>query len=328
MKRTLLLMLLVGCGARPALEERYLWITADFLAARDAGVSFGGWRTDALISASGELAALPAFSAGRPAAYAVTEIWYATPNPWVQPTYMNPGNPDALAVFPVGSRGSFYSPFWRATLYARPGAPLRSAKEVLDSGGPLTPGAIVVCPIVPEGTTVADTHPLTGAALRRVALNQAFVDGAKVPYLALGFDRVQARGALLDEARLFAWVAADGAALDLPVVLEDDATERSFARRFEVTLPASARAFWPASRPPPPGLSGVVGEADPSLDGAAVAPWLLRVALDGACFKAAAGFPGSCTWLDSPAAIEAALTASKVRRTDVTLTATVIPEVP
>lgn len=313
----------LACCAQPQFETRHLWTTEDFAGAAPDALGVTGWRPAQLVEGA-QLRALPAFTEGRAVAFVITELWHQSPNPWVQPTYVDTSAAGSLSIFSVGTRASFYSPFWRVTSYENPGEEkLQRAKQVLDRGGVLTPGDIAVCPIVPADTSVERVHPLTGQALSPVAVKDAWVEGAPVSYLALGRDRVRGEGDRLDEARLYSFVGNDGQAWSLPAVLDDDALHRSFARRYEVTLPPEARAFWPTSAPVPAGLTEVVGSPDPGLDSPA---HRLRVATNPDCFRADAGFPAGCHWLDSRGAIEAAFAPSQVRRTETTVAATVLTE--
>jgi hypothetical protein len=234
-------------------------------------------------------------------------------------------------VFPVDVGGSFYSPFWQASVYRNDGAQLTNSKQVLDTQA-LTFGDLIVCPIVPPQTTVVSVHPWTGRTLKTPALKDAYVDDHQVKYLAFGLDRVRGTVDRVDEAKVYVFVGADGQSLGLPEVLEDDVLHRSFARRYEVHLPATAKAFWPSALAPRSlgreAAAGVLGPADPSVDGVSTRQYLLRVATNGECLTADAGFPASCHWLDSVSAIDAALPPSAIVRTEVTVSATLLPEAP
>ncbi|MFP2912964.1 hypothetical protein ACLESD_49755, partial [Pyxidicoccus sp. 3LFB2] len=52
--------------------------------------------------------------------------------------------------------------------------------------------------------------------------------------------------------------------------------------------------------------------------------YVLRVALNPDCFKTAEGFPGTCRWLDSQAAVEANLTPAAVMPQDVLFTSPIL----
>jgi hypothetical protein len=244
---------------------------------------------------------------------------------------MNPTHPEGATVFPVDVGGSFYSPFWQASVYRNDGAQLTNSKQVLDTQA-LTFGDLIVCPIVPAQTTVAAEHPWTGRALVQPALKDAYVDDHLVKYLAFGLDRVRGAVDRVNEAKVYVFVGADGQSLGLPEVLEDDVLHRSFARRYEVHLPATAKAFWPSGyNPRTLGREAdwqTLGPRDPSLVGPSTRPYLLRVASNGECLTADAGFPSSCHWLDSISAVDTALPPSAIVRTEVTATATLLPEAP
>lgn len=324
MTRPLLVLLLVCC-APPSYDARRVWTTAD-LRAEPPDENVGGWKAGSLVSAEGQLKALPGFSEGRPVAFVITELWYESPNPWVQPVYVDPSHSDVRPVFPVGAKGSFYSPFWRAVQFENPSnLQLTDATQVLNQGGELTFGDIVVCPFVPSDTTVARTHPLTNAALAPFTMTRAWLDGADVFYVPIGLDRVRGEGDRVDESKLFAFVKPDGGSWPLPAVLDDDLVHRSFSRRYDVSLPVTARAFWPVGVPVPAGLTDIVGAPDPGLDDVALR---LRVATNPECFRADAGFPTSCHWLDSRARIETTFAPVNVQRTEVTVTAARLLEAP
>jgi hypothetical protein len=275
------------------------------------------------------------------------------PVPWVQPVYQEllPGQPaPARIVFPVDTEGSFYSPFWRAELVAAPAGTApdalpSSATGVLDTGWPLTAAALVYCSFVPPGTRVASAladptlpdggpalvHPFTLEALTGApALVSAWVDGYGVTYLGLGLDSTPADGQRLPPTPMY-FFARDTAAgrvlAPLPPVLPDAPAAHALVERVDVVLPA---AVPPAPAPTafvPPALDGTLGQAlraqgisantaadvDPGLDPVLAQRYLLRVALDPACFGADAGFPASCQWLDSAAHLAQRLPASALQ---------------
>jgi hypothetical protein len=291
----LLPLALLGLTCAPQrTERRAVWTVASFVHRYDAGVDFGGWSPRELISAPGEaipfrsgafsldggdelmisdggggfgLTVFPGYSAGAPVAYTITDIWYHTPQPWVQPTYLGLGR----TVFPVDVSGSFYSPFWRKELVSPP-FPATSATEVLNhlaqpDGGTMVEGDIILCPLVPPRTTMAraakdpfPVHPFTGqqvavgtfpSAAESLDPLPAWVDGHDTSYLSFGSWRAQAQGDTLIASRFFVFGRQVNGAfegLPVPAVLPDDALHDALMQRVEVTLAPGTVAFLPASR--------------------------------------------------------------------------------
>jgi hypothetical protein len=306
----------------------------------------------AVLQASGAgLPVQPAYAQGAPAGFVVTEVWDNQPLPWVQPVYLAPGavaGTYARVVFPVDVGGSFYSPFWRAEVLGPPpgtdaGSFPKSATGVLDTGWPLTASALVYCAIVPDRLTVASAagdpvgsngaarlvQPFTGEPLAEGPLStKAWVDDRLVRYLPLGFENTPSDGQRLWAAPMYFFSQASASGerrlLPFPPVLPDAPEAHALVQRVDVTLPPGSAAYAPpalraglATALATPGFPDLplATDVDPGIDPALARKYLLRVALDPACFKAGGGFPGSCTWLDSAQAVTRLPAASLQPRT-------------
>jgi hypothetical protein len=285
----------------------------------------------------------PAFAAGEPKAFVITDIWQNQPRPWVQPVYMGeenyetrpePPSPSYKSVFPVKAGASFYSPYWRAEYFnADAGRQFYSAEEVLNTRVELSAGGLIYCPLLPimddggvvpfigvkplAGNTYL-THPLSTITYRDVANDSyGFVGGKSVNYLGFGtsLDLAPSQGDVVIDSPmyLFTRVVTEPAPLRLPPVLADDPVHHSLVRVVDVQLPAAAMVYLSAQ------FIGR-GMLEMSADGG----WLyeglpvvtsvdqpvdvdrynLRVLLNAGCLAADAGFPRTCDWLDSAARIE------------------------
>ncbi len=320
------LVLLAACA--PASPPRAIvWPTETFF--RAEARDFGGFLTTSLADINTHtLKVQPAWGDGAPLGYVVTEIWQNHPDVWVQPVY-NLGATQTETLFGVDTQSTFYSPFWRAWLVNAPdrGSDYTHVNEI--NTLPMTKGPMVVCPIVPEG--VRPNRPVD------VAVGHAYVNGAVREYLSFGAERQVAEpyeGGELDgvvrpaELYLFARPATDGGRellRELPVVLPQDAFHHAYVRRVDLVLDREA-VFVPAGdttglREKLKGLGVHVPDVSASIDPAIAELHRGHVALDGGCFEPAAGFPASCEWLDSQAAIEDRVPAFRHVETDVTLTA-------
>jgi hypothetical protein len=201
----------------------------------------------------------PAFSQGREAAYAITEVWANHPNPWVQPVYLLPetsvGKRPQGGVFPVGIGSTFYSPFWRAEELQNSDTPLpESAREFLNANQTLVKKQLIFCPIVPKefpGVFSSKIHPISGTLLAEFPPsptgeangNRAgFVDREKVTYLDVRGTRFSVSGASeqeVVESKIYFFVDKDNAILadEEPAILPNDAFRHSFVRRYNVRRP-------------------------------------------------------------------------------------------
>lgn len=195
---------------------------------------------------------LPAFSEGKPAAFAVAEVWEHIPEVWVQPWYVlvtqyEPSNPmqyrlkDALPVIDIEEQSLFYSPFWEIIYVVVPEgtAPDRytSATALLSGkfamhhgGGLLAPlGPADVLPAVVENRT-APIRPVTGEEVGSARTGETWLRGQRMPYLSFGSNNFiwnnESQSGLMgviEETALyiFARAGADGqpTPLGLPAVL-------------------------------------------------------------------------------------------------------------
>jgi hypothetical protein len=352
------LLALSACAPPPGLEAK-VWTVEDFLRLAPQQKDLGGWRADQLVTFEGApipfrsppywpaevpqgpgygLTVFPAFAQGEPASFIITEIWFAHPTPWIQPAWIMvsalapdfPQVPGTRSLFPVGTDGSFYSPFWRIEYVLAPDAtPDRytSAKAVLDANLPDHEGPVVYCPIVPvDGGVVraageaTPVHPwvlqsdvgLDGGApmpVKAPTNRVAWVDGKEKPYLGIGVGRIEDYGQLPEENPLytFAVPSTDGGRelLPIPAVLSDEPFATSFVRRVDVLLPSAAAVFVPVNRPELAALLSEKGArfVSPPVDDVTARTRLGAVIRDTACLATDAGF-ASCTLLDSPAAID------------------------
>ena len=188
-------------------------------------------------------------------------------------------------------------------------------------------------------------RPLNGDAIMPVKVTTGWVEGQLVGLFDYGLDTFGVHDDdEVDETPLFEFAVAlpdaGMASLGLPKVggvsplysgqgpvLQAGApTFGSLWRNYLVALPSSAAVFVPAAFPAlrsqiqsqgliqVPDVGALTG-ADPRAK-----DYALRVALNSSCFADDAGFPDGCTWLDSQAAVEAAIPPSSIVETEVTLT--------
>ncbi len=286
----------------------------------------------------------PAFARGQPAAYVVSELWVAHPDPWIQPVYILMNATGELVrqkaddgrvvpiVFGVGEESTFYSPYWQAILVrAQPAPPdgLPDTRAVLEAATELVEGAKPLCPITPEGFGLARAggaavHPLTQTPLKPVSGGRVRIDGATAAYIDFGLDRfLVTAGGLVLPTRIFFFtrmVNGQRTLLELPAVLANNAVRSGYARRFDVVLDhetvfVPAGGQWDAVR-------ARLGAAatDPAIPTEVANAYALRVAKTSTCFASAATFPMGCDWLDSESAIDL-LEPRRIIRTEVTMTA-------
>src|SRR5262249_55420801 len=102
--------------------------------------------------------------------YVTTEVWANYAQVWMQPAYapitgwvngapqkvVDPSDGKWRPIFSVGSGSGFYSPFWQIVYVTVPAGTtadtFTSARQILDSGYPLTPSQGQTMPLVPAGT--------------------------------------------------------------------------------------------------------------------------------------------------------------------------------
>lgn len=355
-------------SACPATKESplgaELWRVTDFdrklgLDAGDRTRALGGFRPEEFVTFGGpngwdvgllapegqnrvdggtlQINVLPGLAGGRNVSFVVTEVWQDAPAPWVDPVYQVPlaagaGN---TSVFGVRLESNFYTPFWVQRFVnpdMPPQRPVKTVREVLalaETAGGISEGAPVMCPFVPQGTTIAQVRPFTGEALQDFgAARLGFADGEDIWYFDFGPDTFRAtpRGVI---SRGFLYVFNAGERAVLPYVLPND-PQLTLLQRVEVSLAPDAGVFGVAL---PPGYDALAEELkqrelkvfvmDGQLpDGGTPLAFAGRVARNPACFDA--GFPASCTWLDSEAAIRA-LPSARLRETSVLVAASRIP---
>jgi hypothetical protein len=273
------------------------------------------------------LTVFPAFAEGEAVAYVSPELWENFEHVWVQPLYVAQGGSAALPVFGVASGTRFYSPYWQIYYYSPPlGAQFTSERDVLNSGLPLTPGPGKYASLtydahigaaVQQGDTLA-VRPLNGAATGQTANHTGYVDGQLTYFVDIGEQPFtwDPQTRIVDDTPLYVFVQEDASGnvtqLNLPTV--EGAHLGALCRITTVLLPSRADVYIPLSNPElrrtiqQEGLSAIAPQED--LDD----EFYLRVASNGKdCFG---GDLSSCKWLDSQAAIEAAVPPSEVTPTE------------
>lgn len=299
---------------------------------------------------------LPAFAEGRPAAYAVLDVWEHMPEVWVQPWYVlvtryDAARPDAhrlkgaLPVVDIGDDSVFYSPFWEVTYVVvpqdTPPDRYRSAVDLYAAGLPMYRGGGLLAPLVPADVVPAvaeggatPLRPLSGDGLGAPARGEAWLRGRRVSYLDFGtraftWNTSAEHNGVVDETPLYLFATADASGrpvpLGLPAVL-GTSSRGALMRPHLVLLPPGASPFVPselASLKASLRERGVaVVDAHPTAEQLAEAKdYVLRVALNPECFQDLTRFPQACRWLDSRAAVEAAVEPAAVFRQDVLFTA-------
>ncbi len=363
MKRLLLGLMLIGCGPTDAVKAER-WPTYELLNGAKDHEGYGGFPPGLFVTFAGDplpfrgadyetpaaratadgWSVMPAFAQGQPAAYVVTEMWQNHPDPWMQPVYVlvtefepmtrqEVGGIRVPTVFGVGDHSTFYSPFWQAVLVkTTTPAPLEGlpdTRSVLEAASESLVAARPLCPMAPDGFTIAaqgptPSRPFTGAGIKQISTFPVRVDGARAAYADFGPDRYTATASgLVRPSRIFFFtrnVVGERTLLELPAVLAANAVRNGYVRRTDVVLETEV-VFVPAGK-----VWDAVREklgaptVDPAIPAEVAAAYALRVARNATCFDKAATFPAGCDWLDSEAAIDR-LEARRVVRTEVTMTA-------
>ena len=263
--------------------------------------------------------------------------------------------PGAKLVFGVGPTSSFYSPYWRFQYVEVPAntdpGTLTNVRALLDLNTPVHPGGLWMYSLVPTDVAVSapaggtPIRPLNGDSIMPVKVSTGWVEGQLTGVFDYGLDTFSVNDDdEVGETPLFEFAVAlsDGgmASLGLPKVggvaplysgqaanLKAGVPQfGSLWRNYLVALPSNAAVFVPPEFPElrsqiqAQGLIqvpdvGPIAGADPRAK-----DYALRVALDSRCFSDDAGFPDGCTWLDSQAAVEAAIPEASIVETEVTLT--------
>jgi hypothetical protein len=272
--------------------------------------------------------------------------------------------PDALALVDISEDSLFYSPFWEFIYVVvpedTPPDRYRRASDLFAAKLPMHRGGGFLAPLTPPDVLTAvarggsgPVRPLSGEPVGAARPGEAWLHGERVPYLNFGantftWSTAPERNGIIDEAALFIFARLDESgrpvSLGLPPVLGTG--PRGAARPARVTA-AGVPQFGTLTRPhfallPPtagPFIPSRLGLLKEQLRGQGVSvvdvhpavealpqakDYVLRVALNPDCFKAAEGFPGTCRWLDSQAAVEANLTPAAVLPQDVLFTSPVL----
>ncbi|NMO18711.1 hypothetical protein HPC49_24595 [Pyxidicoccus fallax] len=288
------------------------------------------------------------------------EVWV---QPWyVLVTAYDAAHPEAhrlegaLPLVDIGEDSVFYSPFWEKTYVVVPeGTPPDRYTSVVDlfaarllmfrGGGLLAPLAPAdVAPVATEGGT--PVRPLSGDAVATPRTGEVWLRGRRVTYLDFGaggftWNTSARRHGAVTEVPLYLFATRDArgeaVSLGLPAVLgasgrpaPDMPGAEALTRPYLVLLPPGAGPFIPSEmRMLKQALRerGVtVVDAHPTVEHLAEAKdHVLRVALNPECFKDLVGFPQTCRWLDSRAAVEAHVEPSAVVPRDVLFTSPVLP---
>ena len=217
-------LVLLGCESTAGSRPR-LWSMADL---RDqssvngsiAGLSASGWvtlRGNPIPLLSPPYAAtigrqrsdrdglnvLPAFIEGKPAAFAVAEVWENIPEVWIQPWYTlvtsyNPASPGSnrlagsMALVDVDTTTWFYSPFWQLTYAVVPPntAPDKytSAYQLFQDNLPMYAGGGLFAPLTPNDIlpsvvqgAPSPVRPLSNDAVGNAILAPIFLKGQVRP---------------------------------------------------------------------------------------------------------------------------------------------------
>ncbi len=265
--------------------------------------------------------------------------------------------PGADPIFSVGRESSFYSPYWQVFYAVVPEGkdPARytSAHRILDDGLALHPGPGRICALQPHEMEIRRERPFFGDKIGNVKVDaRAWLDGEVVWYMDFGSDRFRfdASG-VVAESPLYVFARRDERGRRVPIGLPTvggtggrvdfgalgQPAFGSLWRAHTALLPTAsdgtpvAGVFVPNSLPElrkalsdeNTGLKGVrvppVSAAAEAKPGVQPLDYLLRVALNPACFEDVAAFPDACRWLDSEEAIRTNLSHTAIVRGDVTL---------
>ncbi len=336
------------------------------------GVPLGNITTGPAVPPAGPVLTIRnGLAEGYAVAYGTTEVWSNYAEVWMQPAYapitgwvdgvpqkvIDPATGAWRPIFSVGPGSGFYSPFWQIVYVTVPAGTttdtFTSARQILDSGYPLTPSQGQTMPLVPDGTTGGGkpgTGWLDGAAISFLNFGTAtftwnatnVVGEVPIYYLSL----IGADGAphLLASMPTVLGTSPQGTAPAAPLKVANVARYSAYWRLYVATVPPFARVFAPP---------GTQAEADllaigrsPGTYTAAImttspdyyAAYVGRVAVNGG--DPSAGIPGcfddpmklehvdsdstTCTWLDSQAALETYIDLSTVETTAITVTCPVV----
>lgn len=266
---------------------------------------------------------------------------YVLVTAWVPSDPLSKFLPGSKPIFAVDTTSTFYSPFWRVEFVVVPASTnptsLTSAKQLLDGGFARHRGPFKVCTLSKRKYSVSTSaagpavRPLDGSTIGPVLFGDGFVDGESWQVADFGTDgfTVDAND-IVEEVPMLVPSRRDATGavtpLGLPTVLGVGplfSGRRALAPRNR----PSFGSWWRLVRWEVPASAAVLVTPDltalkerfvgrglkvPDLAPEVAArpdikKYLLRIALDGACFQDAVGFPGSCSWLDSQARVEAAL---------------------
>ncbi|HZI15821.1 MAG TPA: hypothetical protein VE153_35975 [Myxococcus sp.] len=272
--------------------------------------------------------------------------------------------PGALPLVDIGEDSLFYSPFWEVIYVVVPeDTPPDRYTRVMDlfgAGLPMYRGGGLLAPLAPPDVRPAapedgkaPQRPLSGDAVASPGMGEVWLRGERVTYLDFGggaftWNTAPERSGVVDEVALYVFALPDArgrlAPLGLPSVIGTG--PRGSARPARLS-PAGAPRFGALTRPHLVALPRGAGpfipssmkalkeslrergvtvvDVHPTVEHLAGAKdYLLRVALNPECFEDLVGFPVSCQWLDSQAAVEAGVPAVDVRPGDVLFTSPIV----
>ncbi len=266
----------------------------------------------------------------------------------------------ALPLVDIGEDSVFYSPFWELTyvVVPRDTPPDRYTRvvDLFSSGLPMHRGGGLLAPLAPpdvapvvaEGAATP-LRPLSGERVGVPGTGQVWLRGQRVTYLDFGtraftWNTSAERSGVVDEVPLYLFALPDSNGRPVPLglpavigsgprgVVSPASRAPSEAPRFGALTRPHLALLPPGAGPFIPSALGqlkatlrergvTVVDAHPTAEHLAEArEYVLRVALNPECFKDLVGFPQTCRWLDSQAAVEASLEPATVLPQDVLFT--------
>lgn len=251
----------------------------------------------------------------------------------------------APAIYDVDVESTFYSPFWRVFWVVVPPETTPStytdSRALLAAGLPMYPGPAWIYSMRTASLNLGEgkpKHPLLGSEVGAVALGpDAWVEGDLKPSMNLGgnnftYDKTDVvhevalfwmhpRGTLPESAAAWPGVVGTGpfGARAPAQVVGNRPRFGGLCRLYLAAVPVTAAPFEPDASPAASALL-TAANLDPAAYRGRVALNAKKVAMnDKTCFDDP-GFPGSCTWLDSQAAVEDRLGDAAITRTEILMT--------
>jgi hypothetical protein len=335
------------------------------------GVPIGNITTGAAVSPAGPVLTIRSGLAdGYGVTYATTEVWSSYAQVWMQPAYVPitgwaNGVPQKVVdglnawhpIFSVGPQSGFYSPFWQIVYVTVPAGTttdtFTSARQILQSGYPLSPSQGQTMPLVPDGTTGGGkpgSGYLDGAAISFLNFGTAtftwndtnVVGEVPIYYLSL----IGADGAphVLSSMPTVLGTSPPGTAPVAPLTVANVPRYSTYWRLYVATVPSFARVFAPPGSQAEADLLAIgvsPGTYTAATTAAALSyygAYVGRVAVNAG--DPGAGIPGcfddpgllehdptntqTCDWLDSQTSLETYIDLSTVVTTGISVTCPVI----